>query len=431
MILVSMSSLLMTLCFVSYWLPQLIIPIIIRNSTRWRILDHPERRKVHSTPIPRLGGLSIAPALWFSCALCFVVDHSWPELFKIQSTLAISPLFMGLFLGSIGMFIVGAVDDTVRLRARHKFLGQFIVAALCVSFLPLPGEFFGLAINGWILRGAMILWLAIIPNSVNLLDGIDGLTATLGLIYAAVISIMAIATGQYIWLFATLPLSLSLLSFLKFNWSPGKIFLGDSGSFLIGFWIAYTSIYFGMTLHGDSFNWNPWISLGLTTIWIIDTVWAISRRYFSKAPSRRLLTRRSKKTYFALLKNALWNIANADDNHIHHRLLKAGFKVPQAVSIISATAGIFFLFSLTLRLFSTEAIGTFEIYFYTPVLFLGFSASATVLFSSLIQSRQKIEVTLSPLGKHIPNDLKILPYRADIDLKKSISSSGSKHPIEH
>ncbi len=189
----------------------------------------------------------------------------------------------------------------------------------------------------WVIQVCIFSWLVIVPNSVNLLDGVDGLTSSISSVFFGAISLMALFMGELGWLIVLLPTLAATLSFLKFNWKPAKIFLGDSGSLLLGFCVAYLGILFALTPHSGA-NWNPLISLSLTFVWVLDTLLAVMRRYWVRRPTFEILFRRSRALYFGLQRNALANIVRPDRKHIHHRLMDKGHSSPVIVMILAGLA---------------------------------------------------------------------------------------------
>lgn len=328
-------------------LPFQIIPRIIRRAAQWGILDFPDRRKAHAKPTPRLGGLSLMPAVWLGCAIALLLSSA----FDIQALSANLSLFtkavIGFLIGSTGIFLLGMVDDFRRLTATHKLLSQILISAVVVHFLPMPHSVLGFELNPWLIQTVFFGWLVIIPNSVNLMDGVDGLTSSMCSAFLLTCALMSLLLGELGWLLILLPTLAAVLSFLRFNWKPARIFLGDSGSLLLGFAVAHLSLLMATTPASGE-NWNPLISLFLVFVWILDTSLAIFRRYFGKIPSAQILVRRSRGTYLNLHRNALANIVRPDKKHLHHQLLQRGYSAPAVALFLSAAALAFSMISLSI-----------------------------------------------------------------------------------
>lgn len=340
----------------------LILPAVIRKARKRGFLDRPNSRKIHSIPTPRLGGLGIAPALWLGGALSLIAGNS---LVQAEWSQIYSSAVIGLILGCSAMFLLGLIDDLKQLRASQKLIVQIAAAIIAANFLPIPESLMDLPLSPLFGKALVIGWLVVIPNSVNLLDGVDGLTGSLVGLFFIVISFLACVTGQYGWLFLTVAGLASIAGFLYFNWSPARIFLGDAGSLTLGFIVAYLSLYFSLNRTPLSgFEWNPLLSILLTLVWVLDTSFAIARRYFGHLPPLKILRRRSKAKYLAFHGFAFKKIWAPDQGHIHHQLRRAGFHSSQIVAVISLfsffgmLACIFVLASETTHLFTPASFNS-------------------------------------------------------------------------
>lgn len=320
-------------------IPLYLIPRVIRRAPEWGILDLPDDRKVHEIPTPRLGGLSLIPSLWIGCTVTLLLTLVFKvHKFGLENP-SLIPTVVGLLIGGTGVFLLGCVDDIKRLAASQKLVCQAGIAALTLNFLPIPSSLFGIAIDPLLMSLILFVWLVIIPNSVNILDGIDGLTGTVSILFLSALGVLSVLNGHTGWLLILTPLAASIVAFLKFNWQPARIFLGDSGSLLIGFVVAYLSLIFAITPSSSEsiaqLNWNPIVSIGLTSIWVFDTFLAVGRRYWTKRPPLKIYFKRSRTLYWAFQGDALANIMRPDRKHIHHRLVDLGLSVPRAVLEIS------------------------------------------------------------------------------------------------
>lgn len=341
--LIAICLLIALLSLVAAILPQYVIPVVLRRAERWGILDLPDKRKTHVHPTPRLGGLAIAPVFWLSTSVLLVLisNVTAESSFLATHMDSFGRSVLGLLIGTSGMFLLGAIDDVRRLHAGQKLAVQALIAIIAVQFLPVPESVLGFPLNEGLAQLLMLGWLVLLPNSVNLLDGVDGLTGSLSALFFFVVSILSLLSGQYGWLFLTVPSLVAVSSFLRFNWNPARIFLGDSGSLSLGFMITYLSLSIALPVSsaGEVGSWNIFLSLLLSSIWLLDTGLAISRRYFEKMPDPSILKRRSKTCYFALHGNALKNVCRPDRRHIHHRLLDLGLNPKQVTVLLSVLAG--------------------------------------------------------------------------------------------
>jgi len=236
---------------------------------------------------------------------------------------------LGLLLAAVFMLVVGLVDDIRGLRARHKLLAQLIAAtALCVSGVRIES----LAVEGlfrieftWLSWPLTIFWVVGITNAVNLIDGLDGLAVGICAIACAVVAAFAVYMGDRILAVTMLALLGALTGFLRYNFNPAKVFLGDCGSLFLGFMLAGASVLGSGRKAGIVGLGLPILAMGIP---IFDTLYTMLRR---------LLQRRSP---FA-----------ADRQHIHHRLIKAGLHQRQVVFALwgatALTAGLGMLMLVT------------------------------------------------------------------------------------
>ncbi len=278
-------------------LSLILTPLLSKLSYKVGAVDHPkETRKIHSTAMPRLGG----PAIFLS----FVI-----------SLLLFVPLegeFVGLLSGAVIIMIMGIVDDIRGISPVVKLAGQIAAAAIFISFGSrvefLTNPFDGLFYLGVFSVPVTLLWIVGVTNALNLIDGLDGLASGVSAIALSAFSIIAFLNQQPVVALTALALLGGILGFLKYNFYPAKIFLGDSGSLLLGFLISGLSIM-GLLKSVTMVTFIiPMLLLGVP---ILDTFFAIIRRYWYKKP-----------------------IFQADKGHFHHRLMSRGLSHKQAVLFI-------------------------------------------------------------------------------------------------
>ncbi|MDR3562529.1 MAG: MraY family glycosyltransferase [Negativicutes bacterium] len=264
-------------------------------------LDAPDDRKVHTRPIPRMGGLAIY--------LAFIL--------AVLASLHLNHEILGLLLGGTVILIVGVVDDLWQISPKVKLLGQ-IAAALVLVFFNIRIEWltnpFGEMIYlDYFSIPLTVLWVVSLTNTVNLIDGLDGLAA--GVSTIASVTILLVALQQSFWIIAILTAALagSALGFLQHNFNPAKIFMGDTGSMFLGYMLAAISILGAVKSAATIALFVPIVALGLP---IMDTAFAIIRRYSSGRP-----------------------IFKPDKGHLHHRLLEMGLTQKQAVLLMYVISG--------------------------------------------------------------------------------------------
>ena len=284
----------------------IITPIVKATALRVGKVDLPSARKVHKQPIPRLGGIAICiGTLGAVVVACLLGAVDFPN----QKT---TVELVGLGLGSICFFLIGLVDDLVGLSPITRLVLQSAVASLVwfvgvrIEFMPLPG--LASIQLGWLSLPITIIWLAGVVNAINWIDGLDGLASGVSGIAAITLFIICLSTGHPLAALFVLALSGSLFGFLFYNFNPAQIFMGDGGSYFIGFLLAGASVV--------SLFSNP----SATAIPIPFLVLAVPIIDMSAVIIARVSAGCSPFT--------------ADCRHLHHRLLKAGLSHRFTVLVI-------------------------------------------------------------------------------------------------
>jgi UDP-GlcNAc:undecaprenyl-phosphate/decaprenyl-phosphate GlcNAc-1-phosphate transferase len=275
---------------------------------RFNIVSTPGGRHIHGQVIPRLGGLAI-----YAAAVLTFLATAW--LGPIRDVLQADEELrgLGLLVGSTIMFLLGVVDDVKSVRALHKFIIQILAASVAWAFgfrmdvidLPLLGT----ASMGVFSLPITVLWVVGIINAVNLIDGLDGLAA--GVVFFAGVTNFAVAylLGTTFVAVVMATMAGAVLGFLFFNFNPARIFMGDSGSYFLGFLLAVCSIAGPLQKASATVSIAvPIVALGVP---IIDTLLAMVRRFLERRP-----------------------LFSPDRGHIHHRLLDMGITHRRAVLII-------------------------------------------------------------------------------------------------
>lgn len=311
---------------VSTGISLVITPLIRLLAKKANICDIPSERKIHRKSMPLLGGVPIFISLNLTLLLGFILNNTYiKELLLSRWRL--------LLACQIIILTMGIYDDIKKIQPRIKFLFQISVGIILILFgfgiHTISNPFSGNVIHlGLFSIPVTILWLVGITNALNLVDGLDGLAAGTSLIVCATIFAISYFNQNIGIGLVSLILAGSILGFLRYNFYPAKIFLGDSGSLLLGFLLAVLSIEGsskGATLVAVL---APILALGLP---IMDTLLSMIRR-FSK--SIDLVNYRAKN---GRLKAAISNgisMFEADKDHIHHRLLKLGFSHKKAVIVL-------------------------------------------------------------------------------------------------
>jgi UDP-GlcNAc:undecaprenyl-phosphate GlcNAc-1-phosphate transferase len=279
---------------------------------RLKLVDQPDnQRKLHGKPIALGGGVALYLSTVLVVAGLLLFFNPWR--YRLQQSL---PWLIPLLIAAAAIVAIGLIDDRFRLNGRYKLLGQLCVAlgltfsGLLIQRVNLFGQDFDL---GLLAIPFTVFWLVGAMNSVNLLDGIDGLASILGFILVTTISVMAFLNHHPGIPIVGLVFASSLLGFLAFNFPPATIFLGDAGSMLIGLVVGTLAIHGSLKGPGTVLLAAP---LAVWTIPILDSVAAILRRK---------LTGRS--------------IYATDRGHLHHRLLDllgSNHKVLASVAVFAA-----------------------------------------------------------------------------------------------
>ncbi len=284
-------------------------PLACRWAPRLGLVDRPDgQRRLRGNPIPLGGGVAVFAATALVVGGLLVVPNPWRQEFQ-QAGLELL-ILMALSGAIVGL---GLLNDRVPIRGRHMLLGQVCIGCglLAAGVWIESVEVFGVSIHfGLFAAPVTLLWLLLAINSVNLLDGIDGLATTVGIILSGTLSLMAAMNGDLGVALLGLVFVGSLLGFLLFNFPPARIFLGDSGSMLIGLVLGVMAIQASLKGPGTVLLAAP---LAVWTLPFFDSAMAIVRRK---------LTGRS--------------IYTSDRSHVHHRLLGLLGSKPKVVMVVSA-----------------------------------------------------------------------------------------------
>ncbi|MDR1168510.1 MAG: undecaprenyl/decaprenyl-phosphate alpha-N-acetylglucosaminyl 1-phosphate transferase [Heliobacteriaceae bacterium] len=288
----------------AYLIGVCLVPLVIAFSKKEGLVDVPNERKIHTTPISRIGGV----AIWGSTMLTFLC-------LVFLSYYPYGSLLSGILLGSSLMFLLGFVDDVYNLDAKFKLFIQIAITTLVyllgVQINTIP--FFGGINLGLWSYPITVLWIVGISNALNFIDGVDGLAGSVVTVSALSIGIIAVAIAPPNPISALIGFILagSMLAFLTYNFNPAKIFMGDSGALFSGFLLAAISIT-GIMKSATLAVVLPVIILAVP---IIDITYSSFRR-ISQGHSPFV----------------------ADSEHIHHKLLHAGFSQQVTVLILTSVA---------------------------------------------------------------------------------------------
>lgn len=296
--------------FIALIVAYVLTPSVKKLAIKVGAVDRPNARKVHTHIIPRLGGLAIYIGFLAGVLYSMPMNHE----------------MLGLLLGCTAIVCVGIWDDICNIPAKVKLVGQILSAAIPVAFGIqiewLTNPFGNLIILPEVVAIPLtIFWIIGFTNTVNLIDGLDGLAAGVSFIASISMFLMAVSMNQYLPAMIIISMAGAALGFLQYNFNPAKIFMGDTGSMLLGYTMAVTAVLGLVKTAATIALVVPVIALGLP---ILDTLFAIIRRKMSGVP-----------------------IFTPDKGHLHHRLLALGLSQKQAVLImycVSIVLGIVAIF---------------------------------------------------------------------------------------
>ena len=318
----------------SLFLVNLFTPLSIRVANMIGAVDVPAKRKVHATPIPRLGGLAVILSVTISLLLGSLLSQPIRDMVHTS--------FTGMLLGSLVIIAIGLWDDSRNANPFLKLGCQVVAASIAVSmgvqfevasnpFVEVMRDYFDLGVLGFPLS---VLWIVGLTNAMNLIDGLDGLASGIALLTSVTLFLISLNNDAGYVTYLYIVLAGATLGFLRHNRYPAKVFLGDTGSMFLGFSLGCLST----TGFQKSFTLSsliiPVLIFGIP---IFDSATALTRRYL-------------KKTSFA----------TPDREHLHHRLLDLGFSQRQTVLLLYFVTVLFGIiaFAFTVQLNEYAAVIT-------------------------------------------------------------------------
>ena len=280
---------------------NLVVPVVTRIARATRAMDYPGGRKDHHGAIPRMGGIAIAAGISVGAgvvALIYWDGHGAAVEF---------PELIAMVLGTALVFLVGTIDDVIGVSPLKRFLVEAVAAWIVVSAgwsfdsvgLPLVGPLelgsFGPVVS--------ILWIVGVTNAINLLDGLDGLAGGVVLIISASFMAYSAIQGNYFTTLLMAAIVGSCMGFLRHNWAPAKIFMGDGGSLTLGFLLGSITVHASLKATGAVAILVPILALGVP---VIDTLLVMVMRFLQsrrRGPVERVL-----------------RVFRGDRQHLHHLL---------------------------------------------------------------------------------------------------------------
>jgi UDP-GlcNAc:undecaprenyl-phosphate GlcNAc-1-phosphate transferase len=287
------------------------IPFLRRWALEKGEVDLPDARKVHKKAIPRLGGIAIF----------------WAELFAILVHVNPDPQVRGILAGAMVVFLTGLVDDLNGLSARYKFLGQvggclvtIAVGKLYISDLGNLLGFGAIHLSFWLAVPFTVFAVVGVINALNLIDGLDGLAGGVSVVALAAFFVLALGEGNHSVMVLCAAGLGAILGFLKYNFFPARIFMGDTGSLTVGFLLGFLAIE--LTQHPGA-GIQPMIPVLILGLPILDTLWVMLRRIIAKTSP-----------------------FDPDRTHLHHKFLNLGLQHRFTVTIIYGLSVFWAVFSV-------------------------------------------------------------------------------------
>lgn len=309
-------------------------------------IDAPSDRKVHSGRIPRIGGAAIYMAFFMTIGI------AWLYPTRITHLTAASSEWNAIVAGATLLFLLGLWDDIKGVNAYLKFAVQTLVVGFTYhAGIRITGVTTGVETGvalGWLSFPVTLFWFLLVINAINLIDGLDGLAAGVSLFASIVLLIVCMVTGRYLVAIGFAALSGATLGFLRYNFNPASIFMGDSGSYFLGYMLAALSILGSIKSTASVALLIPVMALGVP---LIDSL---------TAPLRRFVRGR--------------DIFSADKDHLHHRLLRMGLNHRNAVLILYGATIFMGLVAIAMVYASSEQIA---------LILMAFGALVIVAFRKL------------------------------------------------
>lgn len=300
---------------ISIFITVSLIPIMIRLAEKYQLVDLPDQRKVHTSPVPRIGGLAISLGAFVPVILWITTDA-----------------FVKAYLAGAGALVLfGLFDDMKGLGYKAKFGVQLLAALIVVFYGGVRIASLGMLVPGAALipdgfAVALTLFAIVgVTNAINLSDGLDGLAGGISLLGFCCIGYLASLTGNNIVILLSLSLAGAIFGFLRFNTYPASLFMGDTGSQLLGF----SAVVLAIKITQGSTPFSPILPLIILGFPVLDTLTVMAERL------------RAKRPLFA-----------PDKNHFHHRLMSLGLSHTEAVFTIYVIQATLMLSAILFKYYS-------------------------------------------------------------------------------
>ena len=324
--------------FVAALATNLMVPPIARLAVLFRALDHPGERKLQKGAVPRLGGVAIAMGLGLGAGLAAIL--LWGRL----GTAIGRNELLALVFGTLLVFVVGIIDDLIGVSAAKKLLVQVVAAwplvhagwAFEVLRLPVLGEVHLGLFGGFV----SLLWIVGVTNAINLIDGLDGLAGGVVAIISVSFLAYAMLQGNAGTVILMAAVAGSCLGFLRHNWEPARVFMGDSGSLMLGFLLAATTVHSSLKAPAAVAILVPILALGVP---VMDTLLVMGVRFLDRPKSAPL--------------DRFLRMFHADRKHLHHLLAHFGGERSRIVAVIYGVVLSFCVLALVVAVTGEPTLG--------------------------------------------------------------------------
>ncbi len=319
-----------------------LVRVIIKISQKYSIYDYPGKHKRHKRPTPNLGGTAILLSSWIAIIVSLQISPG--------SFAEIERAIPNIFLGSILIYFIGLIDDFHPVAAGIKLAVQVVTGlilysgGLSINFISLP--LLGTTALGGLSIVITVLWVVALSNAINLIDGLDGLAAGVSIIGFATMVVIGILYAVKSVVLISLSLSGATFAFWLYNRFPARIFLGDNGSLLIGYFFAVVSLAVPIKSYTTAALFMPLVALGVPLIEAISSF------------TRRLVAGR--------------NVMTADRRHIFHYMSYAGLSQRQVVYLFYLSSLFFGSISVGMFLFERMLLLTILLLFMVVIFILYF-----------------------------------------------------------
>jgi UDP-GlcNAc:undecaprenyl-phosphate GlcNAc-1-phosphate transferase len=365
-----------------------ITPVIRRLCVRFKLLDVPtDGRRVHTNAIPRLGGVAIYLSVLLALSSLFFVSNILTDTLRFYS-----PVLLKILIPTSLVLLLGIYDDLRGTSASVKFVGLALIASLFYAMggrievlaVPFVGDVHFPPVIGFALT---VFWLVAISNAFNLIDGMDGLATGAALFSSIVILIVALSGGHPVMIIVTIVICGALAGFLRYNFNPASIFLGDSGALFVGFLLAALSLTGSQKATTAIAVITPILAFGLP---VVDTTVTMARRMIGGRP-----------------------IFQGDGEHIHHMLLSRGWSQRRVILILYSVCAIFGLLAALSAKTSSPMTG-FALFVIAVAVIIGVGQ---LRYHEMAELRAGVKRTVGDRRIRVANNVRV--RRAGLALSKA------------